>query len=108
VGWRNLSKTVAKSSSNPCAAGVLTSMPIWSKSSVPMSKSYKVPTKFLQSSHNYVYKEFSIVRCAVVSNINASKYSMCKQEMPQNIPRVSKIFASDWSEIIYLQRILLN
>jgi hypothetical protein len=35
-----------------------------------------------------------------VSNIYASKYSMHKQDMPQNIPCVSKIFASDWSEII--------
>jgi hypothetical protein len=44
---------------------LLTSTPIWSKSTVPMSKSYKVPNKFLQSSHNSVYKESSIVRCAV-------------------------------------------
>ncbi len=44
-----------------------------------------------------------------VSNIYASKYSMCKQNMPQNIPCVSKIFTSDWSEIInIIQRVSVN
>ncbi len=44
----------------------LRACPYGQKSTVPMSKSNKVPTKFLQSSYNSVYKEFSIVSRAII------------------------------------------
>ena len=44
----------------------------WSKSRNPMSKSWKVPPEFLQSSQNSVTPFFSIVRCAVVSLLDSN------------------------------------
>ncbi len=44
---------------------LLTCTPICLKSTVPTSKSCKVPAKFLQSSHNSGSKKVSIVRSAV-------------------------------------------
>jgi hypothetical protein len=44
-------------------------MPIWSKSTVPTSKSVKVLAPFLPTSHPLLAQKFSIVTCAVVQLI---------------------------------------